>query len=277
MKKFTALCTLSILALGAADAFAAVRPASFKRTAFYLSIKGSWAMPDVSGDKERFFTTDNGVTYTRDFSGNLDTDTESKVGFKPSMGVQFNVPEIYGNIRLEVEYAAFGKLATTINSSQDIVDSANLNTNNPLLIDKLASSVKTLGAASTDASSVYANVYYVLRTGGRVLPYIGVGAGYSMLDMATEYSNGAYFGSANKKQSGLGFGLSTGVEAYLASSLTLDIGYRYSYLGQLEFPMSIYDYDTARNGGVNAKLVYRDDTTLTMAAHEITIGIRYQF
>lgn len=273
MKKITILACL----LGTCAIFGGANAANFDRTDIYISLKGSYAMPDASGSKSRTSTPDDGTTWAFDYENDLKTDVDSKMGFKPAVGMQFNLPEIYGNIRVEIEYTDLGSMTIGVKSPMDQIDSSNIGTKFPGMSGNLASIINDMGSLRADSYGIYGNVYYALRTGGRLMPYIGAGAGYSSLKTSMRYLNGAYFGQTKKTFSGLGFNFSAGVETYLASSLTLDIGYRFSYLGKLDFDMDIYDYDTTRNGGTTSKLVYRDSNSIDIMAHEITFGLRYKF
>jgi outer membrane protein OmpA-like peptidoglycan-associated protein len=95
-----------------------------------------------------------------------------------------------------------------------------------------------------EALSLMANVFYDFNRGGRWQPYLGVGVGYAQVDSADDDdANFAYQGLA-----GIGY--------EMTDQLTLDVGYRYFSIPEIEL------------AGV-------DDAEYEHQA--VTVGLRYQF
>jgi opacity protein-like surface antigen len=212
-------------------------------------------MPDVSGDKTRYATYDAGATYEYGGKIEINSDTDSKVGFKPAFGVQINIPSIYGALRAEIEYTDYGTMTSKIENEYPIFSSI-----------------------ETDVSGVFGNLYWVIDTNSRVKPYFGAGAGYNSYDVKAVYSNGGYFGIAEQSDRGFGYNFSLGLEMYLASNITFDLGYRYSNVGKVDFSMRASQ--TVLTGSPPVQItspVWRDDFSMDIMAHEITFGLRYRF
>ncbi|MCL2330959.1 MAG: outer membrane beta-barrel protein [Proteobacteria bacterium] len=244
---------------------------------YYVSMKASFATPVVHGNKERYSTADAGVTYVKDFGSDFKTDTDSRLGLKPAVGVIFNTPGIGGHIMAEAEYSDLGTMITRIQPTGDTIDTSNISTNRPGQSQNMISDFSKLMNMQTRARAFWGNVYYSLDMGWSVLPYIGAGVGYSTLGISSIYSNGAYFGKERGSFSRLAYGFSAGAEIKISKDLNIDLGYRYSRLGAVEFSMLIFDFNTDRNGGTTSALIYRDDIDMSFATHEITLGARYLF
>lgn len=262
MKKFLLFAVCPLLIVPAAPA---APPSSDDWGWWYLSLKGSYAMPDVSGTKERTALV-SGESDIYDFSTKLKTTTDSHVGFKPAFGVQFNLPSIYGAIRFEAEYADWGTLTAKDTKSDPDTMVYDINTGNLIVAPKSTN-------FDVRARAINFNANYSIETGGRVRPYLGAGAGYNMLSINSQYMNGSYSGKSNKSANGVGYNFGAGLDIYLASSMTLDIGYRYSYFGKTDFDIPVYYNGIVNTVGLKAM----DNYSMTVTAHEFTLGLRYQF
>jgi opacity protein-like surface antigen len=114
------------------------------------------------------------------------------------------------------------------------------------------------GGLDADLNTLFgfANIYWDIFTWGRVTPYVGGGIGFAhhsveSVVLPAGISDGTYTDFAWNVQAGLAIDLTY--------NLSLDIGYRYSDLGQ------------ARSG--SGPTMFVED----IATHDIRIGLRYSF
>lgn len=79
-------------------------------------------------------------------------------------------------------------------------------------------------SAEVEAKSVMFNVFYDFNRGGRLQPYVGVGAGYANVELADVYDSSNFAWQAI-----------AGVAAPVGDRLTVDLGYRYFNVDDLSF------------------------------------------
>lgn len=126
--------------------------------------------------------------------------------------------------------------------------------------------------ASVDSLSLMANGYYDFTMTGWT-PYLGAGLGFAQNKIATIYltdSAGLSATLPGGTKSGLAVAFMAGAGIPLENRFTLDVGYRFVDLGELETASgSITVYApasaTAPYSGVTGKL----------KAHEFTVGVRF--
>lgn len=140
--------------------------------------------------------------------------------------------------------------------------------------------------ATVNASSIMANGYADLGTYWGIRPYVGAGLGVAYLSWNdftfTDYCQGS--GSSDCGQSG-GVGLNTryqgtyttensftyaanamlGLSYELTRNTTLDMGYRFTYIGEAGVARA------ADNSGI-----YEDFTVGDITMHEVRVGFRYE-
>ena len=120
--------------------------------------------------------------------------------------------------------------------------------------------------ARVDAQTVFANIYYDIRslTDQRektaYVPYVGAGAGMAFLSI-TDPSNHLGKGKANN----FAWNIGGGIAAELSRRFTLDVGYRFTYMGDLRT-------DTYHEPGYWARGGTDDNVS-----HQILVGFRVKF
>lgn len=122
---------------------------------------------------------------------------------------------------------------------------------------------------SIKSYSLMLNVYKDFGTFGRITPYVGAGIGFAYNQMDEVYFTGnpaLVNRIAGNSDLSFAWSLMAGVGYKLTNRATLDVGYRYIDLGEIESGR----VDSA--GFVNPA-VYVDD----LASHEIKVGLRYNF
>lgn len=120
--------------------------------------------------------------------------------------------------------------------------------------------------ADVRSSGLMANVYYDIPTGTAFTPYVGGGIGVAFNKVKTiNYTFGAgQIREDGDSKTSLAWSLQGGVAYAVTSNMKIDLGYRYIDLGEFE---------TSGNSTVGA--VPKTDGDLR--AHEVKIGLRYQF
>jgi len=114
--------------------------------------------------------------------------------------------------------------------------------------------------------TVMANAYYDISTGTKLTPYVGAGAGvaFNRLNTVTYRVGGGEITEGGKSKTNFAWALMAGVAYSAASNIKVDFGYRYLDAGKFE---------TSGSTSVGAV----DKVTGDVRAHEVKIGLRYQF
>jgi outer membrane protein OmpA-like peptidoglycan-associated protein/outer membrane protein W len=99
-------------------------------------------------------------------------------------------------------------------------------------------------SASIDATSAMANLFYDFHREGEVQPYIGAGVGYASVEP-----------EGTSSDSGLAWQALAGFSVPVRPQLSLDVGYRYFRVNDLDF------------SGISADYTHQ----------AVTVGLRYQF
>lgn len=126
------------------------------------------------------------------------------------------------------------------------------------------------GKTDYDSTAVMANLYYDIAKLNRFTPYIGGGLGVSFtsVNAPSLLVNGSAVGTGKSTSStDLGWRLALGTGVEISKNITLDIGYRFAYLGSLKQDNDYSPY------GENA--IYH--ITGNFFAHELQAGLRYRF
>lgn len=140
----------------------------------------------------------------------------------------------------------------------------------PMSIDGTNGSGSTV-AGEVGSVSAMVNFYYDFKEvhkwlgGDTFTPYLGAGAGISMLDTDSLATTGGNTERGTEVYN-LTYALMAGVSSAISENLTLDVGYRFINLGQFEHD------GTFSNGSTGTATKYDD-----LLAHEMHAGIRFQF
>jgi opacity protein-like surface antigen len=126
------------------------------------------------------------------------------------------------------------------------------------------------GKADYDSTAVLVNVYYDITKINRFTPYVGGGVGMSFtsVNAPTLSINGSPVGTGSSSSSSdFAWQLALGTGVDITKNISLDIGYRYAYLGSLNQNNDFSPY------GENAIIT----RTGNLYAHELQAGMRYRF
>ncbi|MGE3250858.1 MAG: OmpA family protein [Hyphomonadaceae bacterium] len=124
--------------------------------------------------------------------------------------------------------------------------------------------IEDAGDADVQVVSLLANAIYDFNQGGRFQPYVGAGVGVGRLEID----------EIDTEETGFAYQLMAGVGVPLGEQLTLDIGYRYFSMPDVEFsyyyyaPARLAEYDEGEYG-------YEVEGDYTHQA--VTVGLRWQF
>lgn len=122
---------------------------------------------------------------------------------------------------------------------------------------------------SISSTTLMVNLYKDLGNYGGLIPYVGAGVGvaYNKMDDVSFTGNPALINRIEGDEDlSFAWSLMAGVGYQLSPRTTLDIGYRYLNLGDIESE----HIDSARH--YNPKVKFDD-----LDVHEIKVGLRYQF
>lgn len=123
-------------------------------------------------------------------------------------------------------------------------------------------------AADADARTwtVMANAYYDIATGTKLTPYVGAGLGvaFNRLDTISYRLGGSEIREEGKNKTNFAWAVMAGVAYSATSNIKLDFGYRYLDAG---------DFETSGSTNVGPATKIEGD----VRAHEVKIGLRYQF
>lgn len=127
-------------------------------------------------------------------------------------------------------------------------------------------------------SSLFANVFYDIKTGTSFTPYVGGGIGMASIRTKDSFTEGydGYFGAYSFAGSGrrtvtnFAWNLAAGVAYSFDSNWSLDLGYRYCDYGQVKGAKAQGSTDGGSGG-------YQYRTKSDVTSHEVMLGARYTF
>ncbi len=139
--------------------------------------------------------------------------------------------------------------------------------------------------AYATAQTVFANLYYDFRNDTAFTPYIGAGLGgaYVKGELNTRHTgqalipgefnyqpNSAKYGGSHNTWN-FAWNLNAGAAYHLTDNVALDLSYRYSDLGTVEY--GTYGYE-ARNAAGDKVGGYSGKAEADLATHEVILGLR---
>ena len=137
------------------------------------------------------------------------------------------------------------------------------------------------GTRKFSLSSTYAlaNMYYDFDTGNRFTPYIGVGLGFTknktgagtVTDPCGCFS-GEIAGGEDTHAAGA---LMAGFSMKLRDRLSVDAGYRFLYLGEVETGAVTAKFNAAHGAFAAGAVVAQDPTVDEIHEHQFRVGLRY--
>ena len=137
------------------------------------------------------------------------------------------------------------------------------------------------GVRNFSLSSTYAlgNLYYDFDMGNRFTPYLGVGLGFtknktgagSVTDLCGCLS-GDIAGGETTHAAGA---LMAGFSMKLRDRLSLDAGYRFLYLGEVETGAVTAKFNAAHGAKVAGDVVAQDPTVDEIHEHQFRVGLRW--
>ncbi len=196
--------------------------------------------------------------------GTSDDDHDDAFGGALAIGYdfdkKFNVP-----VRAELEYSIFSQTEAGVGA-----EVKRSGPNLGLSLDQ-----------KLDIQTLFFNIYYDIKTGTPITPYIGAGLGMAFVDAKSNISGNTTWGSAlsldtdRGTESNTNFAWNVGAGAAWAftDNLSVDLGYRFASLGEVKSdtidttatvgPISI-------SGDVSSK-------TENLYMHQVMLGLRYTF
>lgn len=137
------------------------------------------------------------------------------------------------------------------------------------------------GTRKFSLSSTYAlaNLYYDFDMGSRFTPYIGAGLGFTknktgsgtVTDLCGCLS-GDIAGGEDTHAAGA---LMAGFSMKLRDRLSLDAGYRFLYLGEVETGAVTAKFSAAHNGNAAGAVIAQDPTVDEIHEHQFRVGLRW--
>lgn len=245
MRHTKKLTLAALMALAAFPAFSAERlwleP--------YIAMRASYMFLEPEG-RQSVYLAPGGIVGAKIADEELNIDSDRAFGVKLAFGGDADLPWILSRVRIEAEYANNGRFSTPISSGG--------------------------GNAIFEAQStaLFGNAYYYLNAGTMVSPYIGAGLGLSHFTGSGNFANGSFNGQMSKSEYTLGWQAGAGLGIHLGRGISVDVGYRYSDLGEFKGGVDISQF-TASGANVLNSVVLHNDVNIRFRAHEIMLGVRY--
>lgn len=178
-------------------------------------------------------------------------------GLRVAYGVQKEMPQIWGKVRGEIEFAYNGEAKERGSS----------------VLNAWGQNVNLNWREKTRSMSVMANAYYEFDTKTKVSPYIGAGLGWARLRTAATGeivdiilpggATGSIPFSGSEHRNNFAWNIQAGLSYTITPNWVMDLGYRYTDLGHTK-SSAVTDSGTS-----SAK--YKIKT------QEVSLGIRYHF
>ncbi|MCL2331025.1 MAG: outer membrane beta-barrel protein [Proteobacteria bacterium] len=216
----------------------------------YIAMRASYIHLAVEGSQD-VYSAPLGVVGPLVSSEKFDVNNDNGFGVKLAFGGSANMPEIFGRIRIEAEYADNGAFITPVASEGGNV-----------LFD-------------TKNTTMFGNVYYALATGTRFSPYVGAGLGLTRFASGVNFSSGAFNAQMAASEYKFAWNVGAGLSMYLARGVSVDLGYRFSDFGRFVADLDVSRYAVS-GGNVLNGVVLRNHVNMDFLAHEIILGIRYR-
>lgn len=175
---------------------------------------------------------------------------ESGVGAGLAIGydfyAKFNVP-----IRTELEYTTRNTVKSEGTTTQDFG----------------GYSVSQTTSRKTQASTLFANMYYDFKNGTSFTPYVGGGIGAAFVRTRDSWSSDAVADEldSSKNSTNFAWNIGAGVAYSFDQHWALDLGYRYVDFGKLKGS----DMEISGYGSTQIQSEF--------SGHEIGLGLRYSF
>lgn len=253
MKKVLLTSAVAIMAIGAAGVANAM-------PAFYASIKGSYVSEHQKHTLDKFGLQAITSPYAPgDKMGSINASTNfNDASLKLAVGVNAYSDDDLA-IRAEVEKGFYGDNSTNSFDAFAEADQGNVQ--------------KSLTSTN---DTWFANFYLDWKATSAITPYIGIGVGLNNKKVEFGRNSGKYsVGFAKDSDTGFAWNAQIGLAYNLTDSLALDLGYRYSDLGN--FKMNYYQNKvySDQGGAIDPESYMHHKVHTTM--QEITLGVRYTF
>lgn len=178
-------------------------------------------------------------------------ESDSFIGGKIAFGFEIPADSISGTLRAEAEYGYNSKIKIT--------------TTNVLYPTEKPD-------ASLTSHTGALNAYYDLNTGSAITPYVGAGFGFACVDGSIDYVGvAAPLAAINGSDSDtlIVWNLSAGARYAIDDAISVDLGYRYSNFGTVEFE----GLSNVSPAGAAGKV----DASAKLNSHEVMLGLAYKF
>jgi opacity protein-like surface antigen len=129
----------------------------------------------------------------------------------------------------------------------------------------------------TNVKTYFVNAYYDYKINDELIPYVGFGLGVA--NIKNKYSAGVeeyFYYDGTEDTNAFAFNISVGANYKVAKNVFIDVGYRYTNLGEVN---QVIDY--AEGEYVSSKFDHYKESFVKaegkLTAHELTIGAKYLF
>ncbi|MBQ8677644.1 MAG: porin family protein [Alphaproteobacteria bacterium] len=117
-----------------------------------------------------------------------------------------------------------------------------------------------------DIQTYMLNLYYDINTGTALTPYISGGIGLAHIKAKSNYVDGTTTSNLSKSTNEFAWQLGAGVSYALNDKVSIDLGYRYTDLGNLKGTTHL---NVDPGNAINMKADFE--------SHEVLLGVRYTF
>ncbi len=262
MKKFFAFCgALALVGLVQTGASAAEQAA--KQSGVYVAPKfvyGYTVMDKLKAGMDVNVPNQGGSIAVGSTS---DSDNDDVFGGALAVGYdfskRFDVP-----LRAELEYSILSQ------AKSGVTEEVKMSGPNALLsLDQ-----------ELDIQTLFANVYYDINTGTRITPYVGAGIGMAFIDAQSDLSVTPTWGSGasldvdsgTKSNTNFAWNVGAGAGVALTDNLSVDLGYRFAYLGEAKSDTITLTDTPAAGASVDIS-----SKTENLYMHQVLLGLRYTF
>lgn len=219
-----------------------------EKTGIYISPKLSWMFSNA--DMSLKGSSSGGVV-----TSSSKNHSDNGLGAALAIGYDFS-SKFDLNFRTELEYAFYSKAKST--KSHFIPDNENGGE-----YAKLKSEI--------NISTLFVNVYYDFKNHTNFTPYVGAGLGIAFVGLAGSIFGGEedeYYVFSKNSNNNFAWNIGLGVGYAFNERISLDLGYRYSQLGDVTSKITSTDED-----GV-ATVTEKGDN---LSTHQIMLGVRFTF
>lgn len=264
MKKFFAFCgALALVGLIQTGASAAEQAA--KQSGVYVAPKFVYGYTVMDKLKAGMDVVTPGVSGSVGVGSSSDDDNDDVFGGALAVGYDFSkrydLP-----IRAEIEYSIFSRAEGSLSDQVKLAGGVRV----PVTLDQ-----------ELNIQTLFANVYYDITTGTPLTPYLGAGVGLAFIDADGDFTDSISMGGTNvpltvdggsKSNTNFAWNVGAGAAWAFTDNLSVDLGYRFAYLGEAKSGTMSVAAPALTNESVNIS-----SKTENLYLHQVLLGLRYTF